>query len=196
MLMEWMFLCLGDQHPIVRQRAGALVERLSPSDDVLLVSVRRMMAHAVQEQLGGLRAAVELCRVNDLSRLGKNYSRLVDLKTLQSLLSSEVPEVRIECLHLLGMLDDPTLIPWLLKGLSDPVPAVRVAGLRAIKLLSDPPDAGAIIPLLTDPDEEVRVEALFTLGQIGDFDPKAVEVALSDHSAEVRRLAQKLLEGT
>jgi HEAT repeats/Pentapeptide repeats (8 copies)/HEAT repeat len=188
-LLEWMFLCLGDKHSIVRQTVGQLVVTLSPPDKVLLVSIGRMMAHSSEEQLAGLRAAVELCRLDD------DYSRLVDLEMVKSLLLSEVSEVRSESLHLLGILDDPSTTPWILAGLSDPASTVRVAALSAIKLLSEPPPPNNVTPLLNDPDEDVRIEAIYALGQIGNFDPQDVELALSDPSAEVRRLAQKLLEG-
>jgi HEAT repeat protein len=188
-LLEWMFLCLGDKHSIVRQTAGELVATLSPPDKALLVSIGRMMAHSSEEQLAGLRAAVELCRIDD------RYSRLVDLEMVKSLFSSEVSEVRSEGLHLLGILDDPSTTPWLLAGLSDPMSTVRVAALSAIKLLAEPPPASTVTPLLNDPDEDVRIEALYALGQIGNFDPQDVALALSDSSAAVRRLAQKLLAG-
>lgn len=97
-LLGWIFLCLGDKHSVVRQTAGELIEILSPSKKVLLVSIGRMTSPVVEEQLSGLRAAAELCRFDD------NYSRLVDLGMVESLLSSGEAEVRSESLHLLGML--------------------------------------------------------------------------------------------
>jgi HEAT repeat protein len=187
--LEWMFLCLGDKHPIVRQTSESLVEVLSPSDEILLVSVQRMMVNSIEQQLSGLRAAVELCRFND------DYSRLVQIDRLEKLLSSEVAEVRTECLHLIGILDNPLTLPWLLRGLHDPVVTVRIAALSAIRLLSDLPPAILVTPLLKDPDEEVRLEAVYTLGQIGNFDRQEIEVALSDTSENVRQATLLLLEG-
>ena len=187
-LFELMFLCLGDRHSIVRQTAIELVETLSPPDDILLTSVTRIKADYSEERIAGLLAAIELCRLD-----GKYY-RLLDLNNLLTLLSDEVAEVRSECLHLLGIIDDRSTIPWLLMGLSDPVYTVRIAALCAIKLLREAPPVSSLIPLLKDPNEEVRIEVLYTIGQLGDFDKKDLEMVFSDPSIRVRELAQNLFE--
>lgn len=101
-LLEWIFLSLGDSHSIVRQTAIELVETLSPSDDVLLPSIQRIMANSSKESLEGLRAAIELCELDD------RYSRLLDRKTLQLLLSDEVPEIRSKSAYLLEILNEQT----------------------------------------------------------------------------------------
>jgi HEAT repeat protein len=103
-------------------------------------------------------------------------------------------EVRSEALYLLGILDDPSTIPWLLNALSDPTPSVRIDALLALCRLSNPPPASSIAQLLDDPDEQVRIQLLKTLADIGDFDPIIIKKALSDSSTEVRDLAQQLLE--
>ncbi len=187
-ILIWMFFSLGDEHSIVRQTARDLVIRLSPPDEVMIPSIDRMTGRANQEKLAGLLAAVELCR------LGKEYTRFLNLETLHQILLNPAPEIQSECLHLLGILDDQSTIPWILARLTDPDVGVRVAALSAIQLLSEHPSANYITPLLTDPNEKVRIEALYTLGQIGSFDSSVVKAALSDSSTEVRRLAQFLLE--
>jgi len=99
-LLDWMFLRLGDSHSIVRQTAIELVEILSPPEDVLRPSIQRMRASSSEERLEGLLAAIELCELDD------RYSRLLYRKTLQLLLSDEVPEIRIKSAYLLEILDD------------------------------------------------------------------------------------------
>ncbi|MBD2166899.1 HEAT repeat domain-containing protein [Calothrix membranacea FACHB-236] len=187
-ILQWMFSRLGDEHSIVRQTARDLVEELSPPDEVLHKVINGIRGQSPEERLASLLAAVELCRYKD------EYCQLVDLTTLQHLLSDEIPEIRSECLHLLGILDYQSTIPWILAKISDPITIVRVAALNAIQLLSEPPTATQVLPLLNDPDEAVRIEALYTLGQIGDVDQTAVKKLLFDPSAEVQRLAQSLLD--
>lgn len=104
-LLDSIFLSLGDEHSLVRQEASELVKTLAPPDDVLRASIDRIKSHSSEEQLAGLRAAIELCRSDE------GYSRLIDFQRLQSLLSSESPEIRGESLHLLGILDDPEGYP-------------------------------------------------------------------------------------
>ena len=188
-LMKWMFLRLGDENAFVRSTASELVGLLSPSNDVLLTSIDRMQANSREERLAGLRVATELCR------LDTKYSRLLKLETIKNLLSDEAPEVRSASLDLLGILDNPSTVPWILRALSDPVASVRIDALLAICRLSESPPASLITPLLDDTDEQVRLQVLNTLREIGGFDPKELETRLSDPSAEVRRAAQKLLKG-
>ncbi|MCG8417543.1 MAG: HEAT repeat domain-containing protein [Proteobacteria bacterium] len=188
LLLKLMFLLLGDEHSLVRQEAGGLVRTLSPPDDILKVSIQRVMEFSPNEILAGLRAAAELCKVSS------EYTHLVDTERLQFLLSDDNPEVRGKCLQLLGILDDPSNMPWILRGLSDSRASVRVAALCTIKLLTERPPASEVIPLLADPDEEVRIEAIYTIGQIGEFNPQELEIAMSDPSSKVRQLVEELLK--
>lgn len=80
-LLEWMFLCLGDEHSIVRQVARQLVKELMPTDQILLTSTRRIMGQTSKEKLAGLRACLELCYYIDDIR----YSRLVNVKVVETL---------------------------------------------------------------------------------------------------------------
>lgn len=88
-ILEWMFLCLGDEHSIVRQTARELVKVLAPTDRILLASTRRIMGKTSTSKLAGLRASLELCYY-----LNIEYSRLVNIKTVESLLEDEDEEVR------------------------------------------------------------------------------------------------------
>ncbi|MEG4119483.1 HEAT repeat domain-containing protein [Microcoleus sp. N9_B4] len=99
-LLQWMFLRLGDRHSIVRQTARNLVEILSPPNDVLLASINRMRSSESEERISGVLAAIELCRLDE------QYSSLLEPKIIESLLSDEAPDVRQECSYLLEILDD------------------------------------------------------------------------------------------
>lgn len=100
-LLEWMFLCLGDQHSMVRQTAAELVETISPPDRVLLTSINRMVVGTSdEERLAGLLAAIELCQLDD------NYVDLLDRKVIDSLLVDGGCEVRSESSLLLEMIGD------------------------------------------------------------------------------------------
>ncbi|MEG4503704.1 HEAT repeat domain-containing protein [Microcoleus sp. F6_B4] len=99
-LLQWMFLRLGDRHSIVRQTARNLVEILSPPNDVLLASINRMMSSESEERISGVLAAIELCRLDE------QYSSLLEPKTIQSLLSDEAPDVQQKCSYLQEILDD------------------------------------------------------------------------------------------
>jgi HEAT repeat protein len=100
-LLELMFLCLGDKHSIVRQTAAELVETISPPERVLLTSINRMVVGTSdEERLAGLLAAIELCQLDD------NYVDLLDREVIDSLLLKEGSEIRSESSRLLEIIGD------------------------------------------------------------------------------------------
>ncbi|WP_445299822.1 HEAT repeat domain-containing protein [Microcoleus sp. B4-C3] len=99
-LLQWMFLRLGDRHSIVRQTARNLVEILSPPNHVLLASINRMMSSESEERMAGVLAAIELCRLDE------QYSSLLEPQIIESLLLDEAPDVRQEGSYLLEILED------------------------------------------------------------------------------------------
>lgn len=99
-LLQWMFLRLGDRHSIVRQTARNLVEILSPPNHVLLASINRMMSSQSEERISGVLAAIELCRLDE------QYSSLLEPQIIESLLLDEAPDVRQESSYLREILDD------------------------------------------------------------------------------------------
>ena len=100
-LLELMFLCLGDRHSIVRQTAAELVETISPPERVLLTSINRMVVGTSdEERLAGLRAVIELCQLDD------NYVDLLDREVIDSLLLKEGSEIRSESSRLLEIIGD------------------------------------------------------------------------------------------
>ncbi|WP_293154951.1 MULTISPECIES: pentapeptide repeat-containing protein [unclassified Microcoleus] len=100
-LLEWMFLCLGDRHSIVRQTAIELVETISPPDRVLLTSINRMVVGASdEERLAGLLAAIELCQLDD------DYVNLCDRQVIDSLLLDGGSEIRSESSRLFEIIRD------------------------------------------------------------------------------------------
>jgi HEAT repeats/Pentapeptide repeats (8 copies) len=100
-LLEWMFLCLGDRHSIVRQTAVELVETISPPDRVLLTSINRMVVGASdEERLAGVLAAIELCQLDD------DYVDLCDREVIDSILLEAGSEVRSESSRLLEIIGD------------------------------------------------------------------------------------------
>jgi hypothetical protein len=99
-LLQWMFLRLGDRHSIVRQTARNLVEILSPPDHVLLASINRMRSSESEERISGVLAAIELCRLDE------QYSSLLEPQIIESLLLDKAPEVRQESSYLREILDD------------------------------------------------------------------------------------------
>jgi hypothetical protein len=95
-LLEWMFLCLGDKHSIVRQTAAELIEIIAPPEQVLLTSINRMVVGGSdEERLAGLLAAIELCQLDE------DYVDLCDRKVIDSLLVDGGSEVRSASSHLL-----------------------------------------------------------------------------------------------
>ncbi|MEG4346048.1 HEAT repeat domain-containing protein [Microcoleus sp. A003_D6] len=104
-LLEWMFLCLGDRHSIVRQTAAELVETISPPERVLWTSMNRMVVGASdEERLRGLLAAIELCELDD------NYVDLLGREVIDSLLVDRGSEVRSESDRLLEIISDRALL--------------------------------------------------------------------------------------
>jgi len=100
-LLELMFLCLGDKHSIVRQTAAELVETISPPEGVLLTSINRMVVGTSdEERLAGLLAVIELCQLDD------NYVDLLDREVIDSLLLKEGSEIRSESSRLLEIIGD------------------------------------------------------------------------------------------
>ena len=100
-LLELMFLCLGDKHSIVRQTAAELVETISPPERVLLTSINRMVVGTSdEERLAGLLAVIELCQLDD------NYVDLLDREVIDSLLLKEGSEIRSESSRLLEIIGD------------------------------------------------------------------------------------------
>ena len=100
-LLELMFLCLGDKHSIVRQTAAELVETISPPERVLLTSINRMVVGTSdEERLAGLRAVIELCQLDD------DYVDLLDREVIDSLLLKEGSEIGSESSRLLEIIGD------------------------------------------------------------------------------------------
>lgn len=99
-LLQWMFLRLGDRHSIVRQKARNLVEILSPPNDVLLASINRMRSSESEERISGVLAAIELCRLDE------QYSSLLEPQIIESLLLDEAPAVRQKSSYLREILED------------------------------------------------------------------------------------------
>ncbi|WP_445171825.1 HEAT repeat domain-containing protein [Microcoleus sp.] len=100
-LLELMFLCLGDKHSIVRQTAAELVETISPPERVLLTSINRMVVGTSdEERLAGLLAFIELCQLDD------NYVHLLDREVIDALLLKEGSEIRSESSRLLEIIGD------------------------------------------------------------------------------------------
>jgi hypothetical protein len=64
-LLEWMFLRLGDDHSIVRQKAVKLVEKISPPDEVLVDAISEIMASSLEEQREGLDSVIQFCQVDE-----------------------------------------------------------------------------------------------------------------------------------
>jgi hypothetical protein len=64
-LLEWMFLRLGDEHEIVRQKAVGLVEQISPPDEVLVAAISEIMASSSEQQQAGLLSVIRFCQVNE-----------------------------------------------------------------------------------------------------------------------------------
>lgn len=100
-LLEWMFVCLGDKHSIVRQTAVELVETISPPDRVLLTSINRMVVGTSdEERLAGLLAAMELCQLDD------DYVDLCDREVIDALLVDGGAEVSSESSRLFEIMGD------------------------------------------------------------------------------------------
>ncbi len=104
-LLELMFLCLGDKHSIVRQTAAELVETISPPEHVLLTSINRMVVGTSdEERRAGWLAVIELCQLDD------NYVDLWARKVIDALLLKEGSEVRTESSRLLEIIRDLELL--------------------------------------------------------------------------------------
>ncbi len=187
MMVEWMFLRLGDEHSVVRQEAERLVKEIEPSDELLRMCIARIMAQGEEGRLAGLRAAVHLARFVDW-----HDAWLVDRETIRALLSDPLPEVRVACLDLLEKRGEPETMLWVVAALSDPEPQVRVAAFDTLRVNGLPVLATTIRPFLADPDEDVRWEALIALREQGTVEPGDVERGLSDPSPVVRELAQEI----
>lgn len=185
-LMKQMFLSLGDEYGIVQDDAIELVQTLQPSDEVLRFAVSQMSALQSQDKLTGLRAAAKLCRLDE------DYSRLLDFSTLHQLLSDESQLVREECLELLGILDEPETLPWVLERLNDPVAFVRGHAMSTIGWFTELPEAHEIEHLLHDPDEDIRLYTLYTLEESDLLSPAHLSLALADSSPKVLRAARHM----
>lgn len=186
-LLESMFLCLGDEHILVRETTRELIQTLRPSDEILLFSIFGMKHSSSKDKLAALRAAHELLKYD------KSYSRLLEMQTLHKLLSDDAQQVRQACLSLLAKLDHPSTLPWILDTLSDPNQAVRIEAIQTIAWLTQPPAIEHLVALLSDSNQNVRIETLYTLSEMSILQPKHIGQALKDSSTDVRRVAQKLL---
>jgi HEAT repeat protein len=187
-LLKQMFLSLGDDEVIVQDVAAGLIQTLQPSDDILRFSIMRMATPKgeASPKLAGIRAAAKLCRMDE------DYTRLLDFSILHQLLKDDAPLVREECLHLLGILDEPEAFPWILETLSDPIPSVRQQAMRTIGWSSYPPEVHEIEHLLHDPDQDVRLLTLYALEETELLEEAHISLAFTDSSKRVRELAELL----
>lgn len=186
-LLEWVFLRLGDPEPAVRQTAVSLLKTMAPGDDALRRSVGRMRSADPSERRDGVRAAIELARVNG------RHDQLIDEQLVVALIEDPDAEVRTEAAYLIGVLGHSAPAPWR-RALADQDPRVRVRALQGLRLLEEAPPADLLVPLLRDEEERVRMEALYTLGQFGITDEQVLEASLHDPSEVVRATAEQLLE--
>jgi hypothetical protein len=168
------------------EKKRRLIKSLQPSDELLLLSLDRMKAQSSEDKLAGLYTAIELCKLN------RNLE-LLDISTVQRLLSDVEPKVRQASLYLLEIVSEPSTQEWILKKLSDPVATVRAQAIRAIGWLAGAASATHILPLLSDPNDEVRIETLYTLRNIRKLKFEHLSQALANYSAEVLRVTQELL---
>ncbi len=181
---------LGDENQIVSMHATDLITAANPPLHVLADVVRKAQSDDTRQTIVALRAITALARVGDPQEV---VATRFDGHGLLHLASSESPALRAAYLHALGAADLNVEEAWV-EGLRDVNPAVRIQTLRSLRLLSDPPPARTVEPLLGDSIEEVRVEALFTLGQLADYDHAVVASALKDPSEQVRQYAAMLLD--
>lgn len=183
---------LGDENSLVSMHATNFVRAVNPSRELLTQAIQLVYADDPDLVVTGLRVVVALSRADDPYGA---VAATFDGGSLLHLLQSPVADVRAEYLHALGAADQNVAEAWEI-GLRDELPDVRARALSAMRLLDDPPPARIVEPLVTDPAEGVRIEALFTLGQLGDYDPAVISVALKDPSEQVRQYTAMLLQAT
>lgn len=182
---------VGDASSMVSSWAIDLVREVRPPREALEAAIHPVHDDDPSQVLTALRAVVGLSGAGDPYDV---VATTFDGASLLGLLRSPHSAVRGEYLRALGAADQDVPEAWE-TGLRDEDFGVRIRALTAIRLLDEDhkPSAALVEPLLSDPDEAVRIEALFTLGQLGDFNRDAVTAALSDESERVRGYAAQLL---
>ena len=107
--------------------------------------------------------------------------------SLQSMLSSADPVVRIAVLESLGTMKYGGVPATLVGALADPQPRVRVKALEALALQNDAPAIAGIEPYLYDQNQAVRIAAIDTLSALESEDAVITLAGLlSDNETIVR----------
>lgn len=132
-------------------------------------------------------------------RSGNEMGRdtVTDVATLKSMaLNDKDIDRRLEAVTLLGVSDDPEVVPVLGQALADEDADVRLAAIQA---LADFTDEGVFDLLgraaMDDPEADNRYEALEALADVDEERAAAfAKRALQDKSEEVRDLAESILD--
>ncbi|MHA1731834.1 MAG: HEAT repeat domain-containing protein [Promethearchaeota archaeon] len=118
--------------------------------------------------------------------------------TTAALLARGPPTTDVELgatLMTLGMLQDPSSIPFVVRYLDHEDPKIRVQAVTAMGGFYDQPLPAELTGKLEDPSAKVRLSAIFAIERYQDPSvAPALKVLLKDKSARIREDAKRVLE--
>jgi HEAT repeat protein len=186
-LGKYMFSFLYDDENPVKDEAQHLVSVLHPSTELLLPAIERLASDNPNEAIKGLVSAQRLARVSE------EFVQLVMQQDLRRAVESEDPDVRASAMWLMGILNTPEIVGFVVKGLEDQSIKVRKAALTAVEYLTVEYPQERVRSLLTHPDDTLRYSALQALYFSDRSTDEDAHRMMSDSSAEVRELASRML---
>ena len=179
----------------------ALLDRLSIDDDLLQNSILILLRkiHDIQALpyiAPFLESEIEHLRLASITTL-RYLNQLTHFPPALSLASDQSVEVRKEAMLTFAHLEEPEVLPILIKSLLDDSSwEVRRNAARALEQKSDPASAGALASAISDQHWQVRKFALRALNPLvaDQFVPNIIPLLCDDYS-DVRKEAALALGG-
>ncbi|UQA57795.1 HEAT repeat domain-containing protein [Polyangium aurulentum] len=177
--------------PILCEALGAQREAAAPCVAEALVGFGRASVGPLAGMLDDARAPARIWAARVLGRIGDPAATL----PLVERLADAHAGARSAAAEALGRIGDPRSARALAcTALGDPAPAVRAQAASALAHAGDDEAFGALVLALGDVDPATRSRAVEALAALAPSDRSAIERALFDPVAEVRRSAALALD--
>lgn len=157
--------------PSTREKVDALLSQVPKASEnrrhELLRELSRLVPSAAPHLVRRMEVVDEPTRAWIAAALLDARSA-VQGRTLEPLLRSRRPEVRVEGARVLGAIGNPSAVPAVASLLRDPNPAVRSAAVQGLAALGTREAFRAIASSCADPNRDVRLHALQSLPRLAE----------------------------
>jgi len=108
------------------------------------------------------------------------------MRVLLAAIHDNRPAMREAAIHILGIMNNRTVIPLLLEALDDPVPSVRLEAVKALGRVGDSSVVPALLHALHVADEQMGSQIFLALMELGSAAVPALIAESNNNSAWIR----------